>query len=148
VKDALGMRGRSKRECQVWTILAPGSFVVSKEFRLHAGPPAIALLVLLYVATSLKGAFTIPDELAEIFSWKLSRFVAARRELVRAGYLEVVRIGSRKWPAVYCWAPYPDTPASAGGGRRRKARKAPRAPAQRKSGYKQRRRRRQGRGRR
>jgi hypothetical protein len=115
------MRGRSKPdECNVWTVLTRHSIVVGKEFIFRAGPAPIALLALLYASTSLEGAFTIPAELAEIFGWRFSRFAAARRVLVRAGYLEVVRIGSRKRPAVYCWARYPETPALAGSGRRRK----------------------------
>jgi hypothetical protein len=97
------MRDRSKPECNVWTVLTRHSVVVGREFIFRAGPASIALLALLYAATNLDSAFTCPPELAECFDWPLSRFVAARRVLVRSGYLEVVRSAYRKRPAVYCW---------------------------------------------
>jgi hypothetical protein len=99
------MRGRWKPdECNVWTVLTRHSIVVGKEFIFRAGPAPIALVALLYAVTNPAGAFTIPDELAEIFDWRLSRFVAARRLLVSSGYLEIVKPAHRKSPAVYCWS--------------------------------------------
>jgi hypothetical protein len=96
------MRGRSKPdECNVWSVLNRGGVVAGREFIFRAGPAPIALVALLYANTSLDGNFTIPNELTEIFDWRPSRFAAARRVLVRSGYLEVVRIGSRKRAAVY-----------------------------------------------
>jgi hypothetical protein len=41
VKDALKMRGRSKPECNVWTVLNRHSIVVGKEFVFHAGIPLL-----------------------------------------------------------------------------------------------------------
>lgn len=98
------MRRKSKPECNVWTVLSRHSIVVGKEFIFRAGSAPIALLALLYAATSLERAFTCPAELAECFDWRLSRFVAARRVLVSSGYLEIVKPAHRKSPAVYCWS--------------------------------------------
>jgi hypothetical protein len=97
------MRDRSKPECNVWTVLTKHSIVVGKEFVFHAGPAPIALLALLYAAVGLDSNFMLPGELAECFGWRPSRFAAARRVLVRAGYLDVVWRGSRKRPSVFCW---------------------------------------------
>jgi hypothetical protein len=97
------VRGRSKPERHVWSVLTKDSIVIGREYNFRSGPAPIALLALLYAATDREEAFTIPDDLAEYCGWPPSRLMAARRELVRAGYLDVVRPASRKRAAVCRW---------------------------------------------
>jgi hypothetical protein len=48
------MRGKSQPDCNVWTVLTRHSIVVGKEFIFRAGSAPIALLALLYAATSVE----------------------------------------------------------------------------------------------
>ena len=98
------MRGRSKAECNVWTVLTKDGCVgISRNFILRSHPTVVALLCFLYAITSHEGAFVISDELAECLGWKPWKFIAARRQLVKDGYLDVVRRASRKKAQIYRW---------------------------------------------
>jgi hypothetical protein len=98
------LSGRSKPECHVWTVLKKDNIVAGREFNFRSGRAPIALLALLYVVTSHNSVFTVPDDVAEYLGWRPSRLIAARRQLVRAGYLEIVRRAGRKRAAIYCWS--------------------------------------------
>jgi hypothetical protein len=97
-------RDQGERECHSWRNLTVASISVDRDFMFQTGSATTALLSFLYAITDRDGAFTIPDQLAECFRWRVSRFTAARRELVRSGYIDVVKLAHRKRSAVYCWA--------------------------------------------
>jgi hypothetical protein len=78
-------------------------FPVAEVVGLCRDPDAFMLLAYLRAHNGPWADFYIANGLAEKFGWGKNRLVAARQQLIDAGYVIEVRPANRQSPAIYQW---------------------------------------------
>jgi hypothetical protein len=78
-------------------------FPLDEVEKFYSEPDDFFLLGFLRSHDHPDSIFMVANGLAERFGWWRQRLAAARRRLIRGGYLKVVRLAGQQTPALYRW---------------------------------------------